>query len=141
MWRDAPYLWLAAVAGCAGQAPSVSSVGAPEPARDLPPRAIQAPTVQPTRYQQDVDDLLRALAEQDAAGGEVAASSTAARAAYDENLAICLDGRWLAFCDHELLSPYDKTRVISAEHAANQVTCIDPQWQHLCRPELLPALP
>ena len=110
--------------------------------RDLPAPA----TPVPVDYERELDDLFRALAEQDdrhgrAAGSAAAMTSPAAKAAYDENLAICLDGRWFAFCDHELLTVADASRVRSAEYQANQVTCIDPEWQHLCRPELLPELP
>ena len=63
---------------------------------------------------------------------------TAPRAAYQENLTTCLDGRYPAFCDHDRLTAYDTQRVSAAEYQANLATCIDPQWQHLCRPELLP---
>ena len=62
-----------------------------------------------------------------------------ARAAYQDNLETCLDGRFPAFCDHGELDILDAARVREAEYQANLVTCIDPAWQHLCRPELLPA--
>ena len=63
----------------------------------------------------------------------------AERAAYQENLDVCLDGRFSAFCDHAQLTADDAARVREAEYQANLVTCIDPEWQHLCRSELLPA--
>ena len=111
----------------------------PVSTRDLPPPTTPAPV----DSQRELDELFRALAEQDDRHGRAADSaavktSPAANVAYEENLAICLDGRWFAFCDHELLSPDDKASVAGAEYRANQVTCIDPQWQQLCRPDLLP---
>jgi hypothetical protein len=65
----------------------------------------------------------------------------AVRAAYQENLDTCLDGRVPAFCDHDILTEYDVARVRAAEYEANLVTCIDPRWQYLCRPDLLPDTP
>ena len=62
----------------------------------------------------------------------------AVRAAYQENLDTCLDGRVPAFCNDDLLTEYDVARVRAAEYEANLVTCIDPRWQYLCRPDLLP---
>jgi hypothetical protein len=129
----------AALAGCAGAAPSAPVADPPVSTRDLPPPATPAPV----DYRRELDELFRALAERDdrhgrASGSAAATTSPAAEAAYGENLATCLDGRWSAFCDHERLSPYDHARVIGAEYRANQATCIDPRWQHLCRPELLP---
>jgi hypothetical protein len=125
-----------ALAGCAGPKPPAEPVRAPVSTSNLRSDDANGPTA----YRQEVDELFRALAEEAASGGAPAAPSRTTRAAYDENLAICLDGRWFAFCDHERLSRDDKARVAGAEHTANQVTCIDPEWQHLCRPELLPGL-
>jgi hypothetical protein len=46
----------------------------------------------------------------------------AQRAAYQENLAACLDGRFPAFCDHRRLTSYDVSRVREAEYQASLVT-------------------
>ena len=66
------------------------------------------------------------------------APRAAERAAYRQNLEVCLDGRFPAYCDHGRLTAPDASRVREAEYQANLVTCIDPEWRHLCRPELLP---
>jgi hypothetical protein len=116
-------------------------------------------------YTEEVDALLHALGRNSAQSGSVAPAEgtrsesravtytiprvtrvipeadarAAERAAYQDNLKTCLDGRFPAFCDHGKLDSFDAARVREAEHQANLVTCIDPVWQHLCRPELLPA--
>jgi hypothetical protein len=116
-------------------------------------------------YIQEVDALLHSLGRHGAKSGSVAPAEgthfesravtdtiprvtreipeadarAAERAAYQDNLKTCLDGRFPAFCDHGKLDPFDAARVREAEYQANLVTCIDPVWQHLCRPELLPA--
>ena len=51
------------------------------------------------------------------------------RAAYQDNLETCLDGRFPAFCDHGKLDTLDAARAREAEYQANLVTCIDPVWQ------------
>jgi hypothetical protein len=160
MGRMAPVLWLLALAGCAAEQ-TTPAPSAPAQAR----AAARAPIAPPLRgYVDEVDELFRALAEHDARAGTAAATATgtspprltaesiprvgqpslatgpraAFEVAYGENLEVCLDGRFPAFCDHERLTAYDAARVQEAEYEANLVTCIDPQWQHLCRPELLP---
>jgi hypothetical protein len=134
MGRWAPVLWLLALAACAAEQttptpPIVAPVSGPavrvKPFTTAPPatapalvmpRSVAPPTLTPAP---------------NAPGARQAA-------AYQENLKICLDGRWFAFCDHDQLTRYDAIWVRRAEYEANMVTCIDPQWQHLCRPELLP---
>ncbi|HEX6016022.1 MAG TPA: hypothetical protein VFY87_30315 [Geminicoccaceae bacterium] len=167
MGRVAPVLWLLALAGCAAeQATPAPPTAAPAPASITSvARPPIAPATPPLRgYAEEVDELFRALAEQDARAGRATATATGASSpsltaasiprvgqpepspdlraalgvAYEENLEVCLDGRFPAFCDHERLTAHDSARVQEAEYEANLVTCIDPQWQHLCRPELLP---
>jgi hypothetical protein len=169
MGRMAPVLWLVALTGCAAEQTTVApptAPSAPASAGSATSRRPVAPaTTPPLRgYVEEVDELFRALAEQDAGAGGAAATTVGSRSpspvaasiprvgrpgpspdpraalgvAYEENLEACLDGRFPAFCDHERLTTQDAARVREAEHEANLVTCIDPQWQHLCRPELLP---
>jgi hypothetical protein len=164
MGRMAPVLWLLALAGCAAEQ-TIPAPPAPAQARSAARAPIPPAAPPPLRgYVEEVDELLRALAGQDARGGTAAATAagmsvprftaesiprvgqpgpaTSSRATfevvYEENLEVCLDGRFPAFCNHERLTAYDAARAQEAEYQANLVTCIDPQWQHLCRPELLP---
>ena len=169
MRRVAPVLWLLGLAGCAAEqsAARPQTIPAPPPVMVAMPPPTIAPDASRRGYVREVDDLFRALAEQDARAetarrappASPIASATPAviytvprvsreiptadpyaaqRAAYQGNLATCLDGRYPAFCDHDRLTAYDAERVRTAEYQVNLVTCIDPQWQHLCRPELLP---
>ena len=159
-------LALAACAG-EPSAPRPQTIPAPPPVMvPMAPPTIAANAAR-RGYAQEVDELFSALPEQDAQAAAAArvpqASPVAAiapvaiytvprvprqipaadpyvaqRAAYQENLTTCLDGRYPAFCDHDRLTAYDTQRVSAAEYQANLAICIDPQWQHLCRPELLP---
>jgi hypothetical protein len=161
MGRALSAVWLLTLVACASEPPAQPPAAAP-PAQAAPvPLKSGAPTASGD-YAREVDDLLRTLTgagapdspRDEAPSGAprrvvdtiapvspaiAEASSRAARAAaYEENLATCLDGRFSAFCDHAQLARSDAARVRQAEHEANLATCIDPEWQHLCRPELLP---
>ena len=170
MGRFAPVLPLLVLTACAADpTPPARPPVVPPPApvaRATPPHSPPT-TVPQGGYVQEIDELFRALADDEAEAGPArlapAAGSTspaavyaipratreipaadpygAVQAAYRENLATCLDGRFPAFCDHEQLTDHDSARAREAEYQANLVTCIDPEWQHLCRPDLLPEYP
>ena len=167
MGRIAPVLFLLALAACAsGPPPALPQprpVAPPAVSAAPAPRQVSPTSAARGGYAQEVDDLFRALGAEDGrpapaqarapgqptrqvihtiapVSSEIAAAETreAQQRTYEENLTGCLDGRFPAFCDHALLTPYDAVRVQQAEHEANLATCLDPAWQHLCRPELLP---
>jgi hypothetical protein len=153
----ASVLWLVELAACASE-----PARAPTPQAASQPPPVVAPGTLPSgrsEFDQQLDTLA-AGPPRDAPGLTSSSAPAPVRVpadgstrsnistitpylppprAYLENLAICLDGRFPAFCDHGLLVTYDAQRVRNAEYEANLVTCIDPQWQHLCRPDLLPA--
>ena len=140
-------LGLLVLAACAGEATAPPV----EPAPVAPATVGSAPAP----AEQEVDDLFRWLNERDQTppraviytiprvSRESPATDlpTANQAADQENLEVCLDGRFSAFCDHERLSAADAAKVREAERQADLAACTDPELQHLCRAEFRPESP
>ena len=164
---SAPFL-LAHLAACTGESrpPSPPALSIAPPAASTTPPAPMHPTAtRGSAYTEEVDALFDALSLHDSQSKSVPPTANARsisravtytiprvtreitepdaraaeRAAYQDNLETCLDGRFPAFCEHGRLDASDAAWVQEAEYQANLTTCGDPIWQHLCRPDLLPA--
>lgn len=153
MWRFRATMLFLLAAGCAADnSPPLP----PVPAASAPPISSAAiavprtaPAGAPAQWQgagDDFDTLLTTIA----ASGELGNPATIGRPAltqpetpfggaqgvqvsYGDNLEICLDGRWAAFCQDELLTAYDAAQVEIAEYDTIVAACLDPEQRQLCQ--------
>lgn len=140
-------------ARAAAIAPPISSAALSSP--HPPPAGALA---KPSGEGDDFDALLAAIAAGGLAGDRAAPSQPTpaqpdapygssagpmlggghgAQLSYGDNLEVCLDGRWSAFCRHDMLTPYDAAQVEIAEYNAIVAACLDEQQRQFCQFELL----
>lgn len=67
----------------------------------------------------------------------VSALLAPAAALADDNLRVCLDGRYPALCDNSKLTPTQREQAVAAVRKANLRTCLDGRYPALCNHLLL----